>query len=278
MENNSQHGAGNASAIRQTTFNPELHPANEDKKMAEDFSMVANSPETAPDYEGTPNLGLLATNSASPSQEGDVSAGVRVDANPPAQEGGNGNVTPLGQQAVYSTSPSQGIITACLHGDSPADTGTSIGGNPLLGQQASNTASLSAESIAEGLSTRVCVPVSTPIFKERATQTEKIDVYRWYFEHGYNNRKFIMGKLNLSPYEFDKLYRLLCNHDEKFYAVDFGEEEIRKPKITDAGFNISKHNLELLGADSVFVKGKEVVFKFDKNSGNIIASVYNEVS
>ncbi len=173
----------------------------------------------------------------------------------PQNEAGEGT-PPLGQQAEDSAFQSQGNAS----GNNPMDDNAS-GNNPM-----DVSPSESEDNDDEDM----------PIFKEKATQEDKLDVYRWYFDHGYNNRKFIMGKLKLSPYEFDRLYRILSNHDKQYYEVDDSDASVRKAKITDTGVTISKNNIKLLGAEGIFVKGKEVVFMFDKKSGNIIASVYKE--
>ncbi len=196
-------------AIRQTTFNPELHPVSrKEEEMEDSLNATETSLELTDAYEGD---------------------------------------TPPGQQAADKAYPPQG--KAC--GDNLTD---------------------ALPDNSEGSDN-----VVMPVFKEKETTDGKTNVFRWYFVKGYNNRKFIMAKLKISPYEFDRLYRILCNRDKKFYEIDLEDEVVRKAKITDTGVTISKRNLELLGADSVFSKGKEVIFKFNKNTGEVIASLYNGV-
>ncbi len=234
-----------AVAIRQITFNPESHPAHEDKKMAEYLDMVETSPEGT--GEGNTPLGQQAENSAYQSQDS-ASDDNRLD-------------------VMASDDNPQGVKAS---GDNPQ--GIKASGDNRLGVKASGDNRLGASpSESEDNDDE-----EMPVFKEKGSQEEKLVVYRWYFEHGYNNRKFIMGKLKLSSYEFDRLYRVLSNHDKQYYEVDDSDESVRKAKITDTGFAISKKNLKLLGADSVFVKGKEVVFKFNKQTGEVIASIYKE--
>ncbi len=108
---------------------------------------------------------------------------------------------------------------------------------------------------------------------KRVSRNEKLLKFKTLRDQG-KSREEIMAEMGITLGEFGILFFYLSQSEDDGIKIEY-TEPVRKPKIsTEAGFAVSMHNIERLHADDVFVAGKKVDLKYDREKKVIIASIY----
>ncbi len=168
--------------------------------------------------------------------------------------GNEGNVTPSDQQAgSQDVQPQENAPEPTAQDSSSPATGT--------GNGEGNTSPPTGTASSAGNA------------KKRVSRKDKLLKFEALSEQG-KSREEIMKEMDISLGEFGLLFFYFSQSAADGIKIDF-TDPVRKPKISgEGGFSVSMWNIQRLKADDVFIEGKKVDLRYNKETKEIIASIY----